>query len=96
MWAHLGNDCSQTGFRTQVGPATVLIRQHTEGARPMPTDPDTAAALDTLHGLFLAGGCTIEDYLAVRALLVEFSVDEIRDALGHDETPRRLCGGGAR
>jgi hypothetical protein len=47
----------------------------------MPTDPDTATALDTLHGLFLAGECTIEDYLAVRTLLVEFSVDEIRECL---------------
>jgi hypothetical protein len=51
------------------------------------TDPDTATALDTLHGLFLAGGCTIEDYLAVRALLVEFSVDEIRECLATHETP---------
>jgi hypothetical protein len=62
----------------------------------MPTDPDTATALDTLHGLFLAGECDIWEYLDVRAVVTEYGMDEIRDALGHDETPRRLCGDGAR
>jgi hypothetical protein len=54
------------------------------------------AALDRLHGFYLAGACTIEEYLDVRAVVTEYGMDEIRDALGHDETPRRLCGDGAR
>jgi hypothetical protein len=44
------------------------------------------AALDRLHGFYLAGACTLEEYLAVYRVLVEYDLDLIRDCLT-DETP---------